>query len=498
MLRARLLSLLLRPTPRPLAFGIVFAAALIVAETLLAYPLERVTPANSLGVLYLLGVLVVSTGWGFRLGAATALVSAGALDYFHIPPVGTLLVPDSTQWGTVPLFFAVALVVGSIADLARSSREELRVIAEQQAALRRVATLVARRTSPTEVFVAVTSELGRLLGEYTTALVRYEPDGTATQVSARSHRGTETSAEVRFSLEGENLASLVLRTRRAARIDSFEHARGPRAASLRERGFRSGVGAPIVVEGRLWGATIALSSRPEPLPPDMEARMVDFTELVATAIANADSRAQLTASRARIVAAADDARRRLERDLHDGTQQRLVSLGLELRMAEASVPSGLDELKEQLSHTAKGLAGAFEDLLEVSRGIHPAILSKGGLGPALKTLARRSAVPVELDVGVDRRLPEYAEVAAYYVVSEALTNAAKHAQASEVRVCVDAEGAILQLSIRDDGIGGADWGRGSGLIGLRDRVEALGGQMEIASPTGSGTSLLVTIPIEGG
>jgi signal transduction histidine kinase len=198
----------------------------------------------------------------------------------------------------------------------------------------------------------------------------------------------------------------VLRTGRAARIDSFEHAPGPRAASLRERGIRSGVGAPIVVEGRLWGVTIA--------------------------------------------------------------------------------------------HTAKDLAGAFEDLQQISRGIHPAILSKGGLGPALKTLARRSAVPVELDVGVDRRLPEYAEVAAYYVVSEALTNAAKHAQASEVRVCVDAEGAILQLSIRDDGIGGADWGRGSGLIGLRDRVEALGGQMEIASPTGSGTSLLVTIPIEGG
>jgi K+-sensing histidine kinase KdpD len=195
MLRARLLPLLLRPTPRPLAFGLVFAAALIVAETLLAYPLERVVPANSLGVLYLLGVLVVSTGWGFRLGVATALVSAGALDYFHIPRLGTLFVPDSSQWVSVPVFFAVALLVGSIAELARSSREELRVLAEQQAALRRVATLVAHRTSPTEVFAAVTSELGRLLGEYTTALVRYEPDGTATQVWARSHRGTEKSAE---------------------------------------------------------------------------------------------------------------------------------------------------------------------------------------------------------------------------------------------------------------------------------------------------------------
>ncbi|MDT5279535.1 MAG: hypothetical protein QOJ20_730, partial [Mycobacterium sp.] len=208
------------------------------------------------------------------------------------------------------------------------------------------------------------------------------------------------------------------------------------------------------------------------------------------------ARAELTASRARIVAAADDARRRFERDLHDGAQQHLVALGLVLRDAEASLPPGPHEVKEQISHVITGLAGICEELREISRGIHPAILSKGGLGPALKTLARRSAVPVELDVSVHRRLGESAEVAAYYVVAEALTNAAKHAQASQVNVRVDAVGSNLRLSIRDDGIGGADPTNGSGLIGLRDRVEAVGGQMTISSHAGSGTSLQVEMPCD--
>jgi signal transduction histidine kinase len=207
------------------------------------------------------------------------------------------------------------------------------------------------------------------------------------------------------------------------------------------------------------------------------------------------SRHELTTSRARVVAAADEARRKIERDLHDGIQQRLVSLGLELRAAESAVPSGLDELKAQLSRTASRLAGVVEELQEVSRGIHPAILSKGGLGPALKGLARRSSVPVELDLRVPRRLPERVEVAAYYVVSEALTNAAKHAQASAVEVCAEADDSLLRVSVSDDGIGGAEPRRGSGLIGLRDRVEALGGTLEIASPAEGGTSLVVTIPL---
>jgi len=212
----------------------------------------------------------------------------------------------------------------------------------------------------------------------------------------------------------------------------------------------------------------------------------------------ARSRAELAASRARIVAAADETRRQIERDLHDGVQQRLVSLALAQRSAEAIVPAELYELRLQLSQVVDGLAGAIEELQEISRGIHPAILAQGGLAPALKTLARRSAVPVDLDVRAGARLPEPVEVAVYYVVSEALTNAAKHAHASVVQVGVGARDGVLELSIRDDGSGGADPTRGSGLIGITDRVDALGGTIELASPVGQGTTLLITLPIEEG
>jgi signal transduction histidine kinase len=232
------------------------------------------------------------------------------------------------------------------------------------------------------------------------------------------------------------------------------------------------------------------------LPPDTEARVADFADLVATAIANAQTHAELTASRVRIVAAADDARRRIERDLHDGAQQRLVSLGLELRIAEAQVPPEHQPLKDRISLLVASVVGVSNDLQELSRGIHPAILSSGGLGPALKTLARRSVVPVELIVGVDRRLSEPVEVAMYYVVAEALTNAAKHARASAVNVRVGIVADGLRLSIQDDGVGGVDAGKGSGITGLTDRVEAIGGQLNISSHPGSGTSLLVTIPLE--
>jgi signal transduction histidine kinase len=218
---------------------------------------------------------------------------------------------------------------------------------------------------------------------------------------------------------------------------------------------------------------------------------------LATAIANAESGAALAASRARIVAAADETRRRIERDLHDGAQQRLVSLGLELRVAQAAVPPQLGELKGELSRVAEGLGSVLEELREISRGIHPAILSEGGLGPALRGLARRSAVPVELDLRGERRLPDQVEVAAYYVVSEALTNAAKHAQASVVHVELEARDATVRLAIHDDGVGGADPVQGSGLVGLTDRIDALGGTLELTSPTGSGTTLRIEIPLEG-
>jgi signal transduction histidine kinase len=500
----RLLSMLIRPTAESLALGIVVTVSLLGAETLLVYLLKQIAPMKPFGVIYLLGVLVVSTGWGFGLATLMSLASAMAFDYYRMRPEGTI--PTTAHdWVAIGVFLAVALSANALAGLARSRaveahqrRREVESLAEQQTALRRLATLVARGLPPYDVFSTVAAELARCLRVQHSALICYQPDCAALLLAAHDVTGGVKKMRVgeRFTVEGETVASLVWRTGRAARMDSHDNASGSAAARIRELGLRSGVGAPIVVDGRLWGAAVVGSSRSEPLPPDTEARVGDFADLVATAIANAATRAELTASRARIVAAADGARRRFERDLHDGAQQHLIALGIELRSAEASLPPGPHRVKDQISCVVTGLAGISEELREISHGIHPAILSKGGLGPALKTLAHRSAVPVELDVSVHRRLGESAEVAAYYVVAEALTNAAKHAQASRVNVSVEAAGSNLRLLIRDDGIGGADPAKGSGIIGLRDRVEALGGEMVISSPPASGTSLSVAIPYD--
>ncbi|MCU1694808.1 MAG: domain S-box [Mycobacterium sp.] len=683
-----LVSVLLRPTAPPLKWGLLVAVTLVVVETLVLYPLKRIAPENTLGVVYLIGVVAVAIAWGFWLAAATTVTSVLAFDYFHIEPVFAFSPTESGDWVTIAMFLIVALAASTLAGLARAraaeasqhrrqveaSRDELSVLADQQAALRRVATLVARGGTPPEVFDAVADELAHCLGVVNAGLLRFEADGTGYVVAVRYEPGISTmpvtgehialggddvgalvlrtgraarvdnhddatgpeaariraggigsivgvpiivdgtlwgativgsttaepmpadtdtlladfahlvataignaaaradlrasrdelqvladqqaalqrvatlvargasppdvfsavAAELarvlavqhgsvwryepdgaaillaasdepgakktpvgdRFTLEGDNLAAMVLHTGRPARMDSLDEAAGSAAARIRDLGIRAAVAAPIIVEGLLWGVASVASLRPEPLPPDTETRVCDFADLAATAIANAESRTELTASRTRIVAAADDARRRIERDLHDGAQQRLVSLALEMRTAEASVPPELSEFKEQLSHLIAGLAGASEDLQEIARGIHPAILSRGGLAPALKTLARRSAVPVELDLHLDRQLPDSVEVGAYYVVAEALTNAAKHARASQISVHVACGGAVLHLSIHDDGIGGADTANGSGLVGLADRVAALGGQLTVSSQPGRGTSLAAKIPLD--
>jgi signal transduction histidine kinase len=237
------------------------------------------------------------------------------------------------------------------------------------------------------------------------------------------------------------------------------------------------------------------SSR-EPLPAATEDRLVGFAELVATALANAKAQAALSASRARIVAAADQTRRRIERDLHDGAQQRLVSLGLQLRAAQADVPPGADELAQRLEGAVTEVAGVLEEVREIARGLHPAVLSESGLRPALRVLARRSAVPVRVDVQVAGRLPEPVEIAAYYAISEALTNAAKHAHASAAEVEVAAGDGVLRVWVRDDGSGGADFGHGSGLVGLKDRIEALGGRIWLHSPPGAGTVVQIALPLD--
>jgi signal transduction histidine kinase len=285
----------------------------------------------------------------------------------------------------------------------------------------------------------------------------------------------------------------VFQTGRPARIDDYATATGPGADLGRAIGMRSAVGVPISVDGRPWGVINVASTREEPPSPDTEARLAGFTELVATALANAEAGASLAASRARIVAAADTARRRIQRDLHDGVQQRLVSMALQLR--GMAPPPGSEEFKAQLDEVAVELTETIDEVRELARGIHPSVLAKGGLRPALTTLARRSVVAAELDVRVERRLPAQAEIAAYYVVSEALTNAAKHSHASLVQVRAEVSAGSLHVTVSDNGVGGADPSMGSGLIGLNDRVDALGGTIVVASPPGEGTTLELTLPI---
>ena len=428
-----------------------------------------------------------------------ALAAVLAFDFYLLPPLRTFGFHDSANWGALLLYLGVVALVCTVSARTRRRLDSLdraqSALADEQAALRRVATLVAEESSPSEVFAAVAAEVGQLMAIDSSRVVRYESDRTATVVAAWNLE-PPFQLDDRLVLDGQNLAGIVFRTQRPARMDSYTDAAGPLAATVREAGIRSGVGCPIIVGGRLWGAMVAVTSKRQPIERGAELRLAAFTELVATAISNTQARTDLTASRARIVEAADETRRRIERDLHDGVQQRVVSLALDLRGADAILPGDLQEVHAQLSRVEEGLIGVLDELREISHGIHPAILSQGGLEPALKSLARRSAVPVTLVVRTDRSLPERVEVAAYYLVSEALTNAAKHSQASEVHVEVDQANGTLRLSIRDDGIGGADPGQGSGLTGLEDRVHALGGTIEILSPRGHGTSLIAILPIQ--
>jgi signal transduction histidine kinase/PAS domain-containing protein len=383
------------------------------------------------------------------------------------------------------------LVATAIADA--ESRAGLARLAEEQAALRRVATLVASGVPPEEVFAAVTEEIGQLLSVDLASMCRYEPDRSVTMVATWGRAGESAPVGTSWPLGGQNLATIVFETGSPGRIEPYADAAGPLGLEAGATGLGSAVATPIVVNGRVWGVIGAGTTVEQPLPADTEARLASFTELVATAIANAEARTELAASRARIVAAADDARRRIERDLHDRAQQRIVSLMLQLRAAEAAQPATAGELNAQLG---RGLAEVLDELREISRGIHPAVLSSGGLEPALRALARRSAVPVELDLHAEQRLPEQVEVAAYYVVSEALTNAAKHSRASVVHVELKARDENVRLAIRDDGIGGAHARQGSGLVGLGDRIESLSGTLEVTSPAGGGTILLIELPVK--
>ena len=423
--------------------------------------------------------------------------------------VGTPVVVEGRLWGVIfagstqeqPLPSDTETRLASFTELVATaianteSRASLALLAEEQTALRRVATLVARGVPPVEIFSAVSDEVTRLFGSQA-GVVRFDHEGPAV-VFVGISKAIDLPVGTRWDFQPGMASAEVYRTGRSARADARDWSAesGPVAGAARRLGIVSNVASPIVVEGHLWGAMIVVSTD-ELLPLGLEGRLAKFTELLAAAIANAESRSELAASRRRIVAASDQARRRIERDLHDGTQQRLVSLCLAARAAEATVPADQGDLRAELSRIAAGLADAVEELQEFSRGIHPAIISTRGLGPALRTLARRSPVPVVLDVTTNARFLEPIEIAAYYVASEALANAMKHAQASRIEISLTTRDDSLLLSIRDDGVGGADAARGSGLAGLTDRVEALGGSIQLHSPAGAGTLITVDLPLE--
>jgi GAF domain-containing protein len=390
------------------------------------------------------------------------------------------------------------------------ARVALRDAADEQGALRRVATLVATAAPPSEVFAAVTKEVALVLGANASLLCSADADG-AVVVGTWADNASAAPPGFRIPRGGTNLTTIVLDTGRPARIDNYDDATGEGADVAHSQGVRSAVGAPIMVDGGLWGLVVVGSTADEPLPSDAEERLVAFTELVATAISNATARAELVASRARIVAAGDEARRRIERNLHDGTQQRLIALGLDLQRARSSIPDDQAEARSALVGAEDDLEAILVDLRELSHGLHPPLLARAGLRPSLRALARRSPIPVAVEFDLPARPSPAVEIAVYYVVSEALTNAIKHSRASSISVSVTADhgegvfaldllghraGAHVYATIADDGVGGAKAGAGSGLTGLADRAEALGGRLDVESPVGQGTRVSVDLPVE--
>lgn len=388
--------------------------------------------------------------------------------------------------------------MGEIGDLERSfntmsesldaSRADLEQYAIEQAVLRQIATQVAQGRPADEVFAAVAEGMARVFDADISTVHRFEGDGSMSTVGVYG-----MAADVEGPV-GASYAELLRLAEAPGRLDFDDQASEAGAEAAGELGIRSLITGEIVVDGRPWGL-IAAASRDRVFAPEAERRKTGFSELVATAVASTQSKSELIASRARIVAASDATRRKIERDLHDGAQQRLVTLGLELHNIRSTLPEDLLDARRQLEMVGDGIEGVLEELREISRGIHPAVLTQGGLVTALRALARRSPVPVELEVGFEERLPEPLEVAAYYIAAEALTNAAKHARAGVVEVRIEADDSWVSLSVHDDGVGGADTTRGSGLVGLRDRAAALGGHVDIISPRGKGTTLTARLPI---
>jgi signal transduction histidine kinase len=376
-----------------------------------------------------------------------------------------------------------------------SARVHLKSVADEQAALRHIATLVARGAPPRSVFDAVCEETGRLIGATNVNLAHFTPDGFNLTMSGWSMRRNHVPTGTRLPLDGDTINVMVQRTRAPARVDSYIGVRGELAALLRRLGIRAEVGAPVIVEGSVWGALIAGSDRSEPLPDGSEHRVASFAELIATAVSNATTRADLIAAQRRVIEAADAARRRVTRDLHDGAQQQFVNAVIGLKLAREKWSSDPERAKEMLDGALHEANRGIESLRELAVGLHPAILSNRGLAAALDSLAVRLPIPVVLDVS-DLRLTEPIEASIYFFCSEALTNVIKHSGARSAGVKVALDGHRCLVEVRDDGVGGAQpRSDASGLMGLHDRIGALDGILEIVSPLGGGTVVRASIPL---
>jgi signal transduction histidine kinase len=387
-------------------------------------------------------------------------------------------------------------VFNAMASSLETSQDDQRRYTEEQRALRLIATLVARRLSPSEIFTIVARELGRVQRADYTVINRFEPGRFVSTVghwTAPGVPGILPPLDGHWALEDDTAIGKVFLTGRPARV-SFATSNSRLGVWNRERGIHHVVAAPITAGGRLWGIIAIFSLGHKAPHADTEGRLLGFVELLSTTIANAENRNELLASSARIVRASEAACDRIEADLSDVAQRRLTSLESGLRAIQQSVPAEQVALSDRLDDIAGGLRGVLDDLQEISRGVRPL---SGNLRSALHALTQRSGIPIDLEVRIDRTLSGHVEQTIYYTVSEALANVAKYARASKVRIDLAGEDTALRLRVRDDGVGGADPSSGSGLTGLKDRIESCGGTMEITSPTGQGTSLLVTIPTPG-
>ena len=424
--------------------------------------------------------------------------------------IGCPIVVQGTLWGSMvvahrepgPFPLGTERRVQQFTDLVATAlanaqaRADLQRLAEEQAALRRVATLVAQAPPPSEIFDAVIAEVAQLLGAQLVSLMRYEGTEAITVVARRGHDPKLVRVGMRLRVEGESVSGRVLRTGQSARINLREEGHGEIARLFIQAKAENTVGAPVTVEGRLWGVMTASWGRPEVPPRDAEERLNHFAELLGTAIANADSRDQLAASRARVLSAGDEARRRVVRDLHDGAQQRLVHTIVTLKLAHRALakdPASSEPLvAEALRHAEQSNA----ELRELAHGILPSALTLGGLRAGVDAVVARLGLPVRAEVTAERLAPEI-EASAYFMVAEALTNVVKHAQATRAEVSARIDDGTLRIEVRDDGIGGAD-PTGHGLLGIGDRVAALGGHMRLESSTpGAGTVLAVALPLPG-